>query len=120
MPKYGDIVLVIDMPSSAGSDPKTRPAVVVTKDTDLDAGKPIVVAGISTRKPGYAVDPWSVPMQYDPNRHPVTGLKADCSAFARWLVVIDLTRIKGPPIGRTPHLDMVRIAVILDRFKRQN
>jgi mRNA-degrading endonuclease toxin of MazEF toxin-antitoxin module len=52
MPREGDIVIVRDLLDPNGVNPKDRPCVVVTRNDDLNAGAPIVVAAISTLLPG--------------------------------------------------------------------
>jgi mRNA-degrading endonuclease toxin of MazEF toxin-antitoxin module len=114
VPSYGDIVIIDDLLDSNGVNRKSRPCVVVTSDQGLAAGEPIYVCAISTMLPG-PVPPDTVPMQYHPRRHPKTGLKTRCAAFARWVVEVDLDQTRQK-IGHVPPRDLQALAEMLDRI----
>ena len=114
MPSYGDIVIIDGLPDPNGVNPKSRPCVIVTADEAIAAGDPIHVVAISTMLPG-PVPPDAVPMQYHPRKHPRTGLRTRCAAFARWLVEVEPGRV-AHKIGHVPPRDLRALAEVLDRL----
>ncbi len=111
---YGRIVVVADMLDPNGVNPKDRPAVVVTPSDELDAGGPVIVAAISTLRPG-PVPEDHVPLPWHRQGHPRTGLKTNCAVVCRWLEKIDPSRI-ARVIGFVPGRKLEEIAATLARL----
>jgi mRNA-degrading endonuclease toxin of MazEF toxin-antitoxin module len=82
---------------------KTRPAVVVTPNDDIDAtGLADVVAITSTLQMPLADD--HVLLPWHPQGHPRTGLKRKCAAVCSWVVQVsvdDVETVAGSITGAT-------------------
>jgi len=90
--------LIVD---DAGN-PKKRPAVVLSNLEDINSGRPLVVAAISTQFDLNALPThWhKVPSQ--PGGHPDTGLDQPCVVKADWLCKIPQEDIDGSRVSRRP------------------
>ncbi len=111
---YGDIVIVDNLLDPNGVNAKSRPCIVVSRDEEIAAGGAVRVVAISTMLPG-PTPPDVVVMQYHSNRHPRTGLRNRCAAFARWMVEVEPAQISRK-IGFTPGRDLLALAEILARL----
>lgn len=84
---HGNIIL------DQGGTPKSRPVLVLSSQEDIDSGKPLVAAAISTK-----FDRQNCPknwflMDSHPTGHSVTGLDQPCVVKANWLVHVDQKNI---------------------------
>jgi hypothetical protein len=107
---YGDVI-VTDLLDPYGRNPKDRPAVVVTRTEDLDAGQPVFVIAVTTTLPEHLPDdyvriPWSRP------RHLRTGLDTKNTAVCHWLARVEGSQI-ARTIGRVPTRQLAEIALCL-------
>ncbi len=91
-PEQGRIVLVeVNDPQSRNA--KTRPAVIVSENDEIIAGRGIFCVAITGTLPDdLPVDCILIP--YHRNGHPRTGLKKRCAAMCNWLFEIEETQIK--------------------------
>ena len=112
--RYGQIVVVAGMLDPNGVNPKDRPAVVVTPSDELDAGGPVIVAAISTLRPG-SVPEDLVPLPWHPQGHVRTGLKTRCAVVCRWLERVQPSRIERV-IGIVPGRRLEEVAATLARL----
>ena len=112
--RYGQIVVVTGMVDPNGVNPKDRPAVVVTPSDELADGAPLIVAAISTLKPGPVPDD-HVPLPWHPQGHPRTGLKTNCAVVCRWLQVVEPPQV-ARIIGFVPGQRLEEVAATLSRL----
>lgn len=112
--RYGQIVVVTGMFDPNGVNPKDRPAVVVTPSNELDAGGPVIVAAISTLRPG-PVPEDHIPLPWHPQGHVRTGLKTNCAVVCRWLERVQPSRISRV-IGFVPGRRLEEVAAMLTRL----
>lgn len=85
--QQGSIVWV-NVSDQAGRNPKCRPAVVVTPDSEIKPGETIVVvAATSTFSRPLPTNRVAIPWQR--GRHPVTGLYKQCVAVCDWLLEVE-------------------------------
>ena len=91
----------------AGRNPKLRPAVIVTRTSEITATEPMVgVAVSSTFKQPLSASQNELPWQQ--GGHPVTGLNRRCVAVCEW--VIRFTTAEVESVGGTvPHSILLRI-----------
>jgi hypothetical protein len=79
-----------------GQNPKTRRVVVLTPDSALAAGFPVVVAGVTSTLPNpLTADFVKLPYKNPPGRHPKTGLTKEAAVLSTWVVAITLGDIRG-------------------------
>jgi hypothetical protein len=93
--RFADIIFA-EVLDPNGQNPKTRRVVVLTPDTELATGFPVVVAGVtgtlpSTRTAEYVKLPYKNP----PGRHPKTGLTKEAAVLCTWVVSITQNDVKG-------------------------
>ena len=115
--RYGQVVVVTDMLDPNGVNPKDRPAVVVSPSDELDAGRPVIVAAISTLRPGLVPED-HVPLPWHPHGHARTGLKTNCAVVCRWLEKVEPSRI-ARVIGIVPGRRLEEVAATLARLATQ-
>ncbi len=89
--RFGDIVLVslVDM---NGVNTKPRPAVVVSPNEVVSSGGPIVVVALTSTLPRVMTED-HVPLQWQHNKHPITGLNKPNAAVCNWLSVVQPDQI---------------------------
>src|SRR4051812_25378936 len=93
--RYAD-VLFAEVLDPNGQNPKTRRVVVLTPDTAIAAGYPIVAAGVTGTLPDpLSADYVRLPYKNPPGRHPKTGLTKDAAVLCTWIVPITKSDIKG-------------------------
>jgi hypothetical protein len=85
-----------EIPDPNGMNAKVRRVVVLTPDVALEAGYPLVVAGVTAALPDpltsdHVVLPWKNP----PGRHPKTGMTKRAAVLCTWLVQISRNDIQG-------------------------
>lgn len=107
--KQGSIVWV-EVHDQAGRNPKCRPAVVVTPDTEINGVDPVFVVAATTTfsKPLPAN---TVALPWHASKHPVTGLKKECVAVCDWIVEIQPSHIQTV-VGRCP------VAILTEILRR--
>lgn len=93
--RFADIVFA-EILDPNGQNPKTRRVVVLTPDSELAAGFPIVVAGVTGTFPDpLTADYVKLPYKNPPGRHPKTGLTKSAAVLCTWVVPITPNDIKG-------------------------
>ena len=79
-----------------GQNLKTRRVVVLTPDSALAAGFPIVVAGVTSTLPNpLTADFVKLPYKNPPGRHPKTGLTKEAAVLCTWIVTITANSVRG-------------------------
>ncbi len=79
-----------------GKNPKTRRVVVLTPDSALATGFPIVVAGVTSTLPDPLTSDYvKLPYKNPPGRHPKTGLTKAAAVLCTWIVEISRGDIRG-------------------------
>jgi mRNA-degrading endonuclease toxin of MazEF toxin-antitoxin module len=66
--------------------PKSRPALVLSSNADIQSGKPLVVAAISTKFDPKKLPSHWIPIPSQPGGHPDTGLDQPCVVKSNWMV----------------------------------
>lgn len=100
-PQLGSVIWVEVV--DANGFRKVRPAVIVSPTADIEAGRPVRAAAITTRLPtplpgDHVLLPW------DPQGRARSGLRRKCAAVASWLSEIspgDIREVVGilpPPV----------------------
>lgn len=89
--RQGQIVWV-EIRDSAGRNPKCRPAVVLTKTSEIHDGEPIVVVA-ATGRIDQPLPKHHVALPWMHSRHPVTGLYKPCVAVCDWLAEIEPSQV---------------------------
>jgi hypothetical protein len=70
--------------------------VVLTPDSELVAGFPIVVAGVTGTLPApLTADYIKLPCKNPPGRHPKTGLTKEAAVLCTWVVTMTPNDIRG-------------------------
>lgn len=70
-------------------NPKEHPALVLSSNEDIDSGRTLVVAAISTRVGSNPRPPQWFHIDWQRGGHPGTGLSRHCVVKADWLVSVD-------------------------------
>lgn len=111
-PKQGRIV-VVEAADPKGRNVKRRPAVIVTRTDDIQAGAPIDCVAITTAFPE---DPPEdcVPLSFNPGGRSRTGLKKRSAAICSWLFTITEAQIEKY-IGVVPPDQFQTILAYLDK-----
>jgi mRNA-degrading endonuclease toxin of MazEF toxin-antitoxin module len=106
--RYADIIFVKDVLDPGGRNPKQRRVVVLTPDTALAAGFPVVAAPVTSRLPPVlTADHVLLPFKNPPGtRHPATGLTRRAGVVRTWLVVVDPKDILPGRSGYVPPVNM--------------
>ncbi|HWE37778.1 MAG TPA: hypothetical protein VG406_14515 [Isosphaeraceae bacterium] len=106
--RYADILFVKDVLDPNGRNPKQRRVVVLTPDTALAAGFPIVAAPVTSQiPPVLTADHVILPFKNPPGtRHPATGLTRRAGIVRTWLVVVDPQDILPGRSGYVPPTNM--------------
>lgn len=91
-------VIWAEVTDRRGLDPKVRPLVVITKNSEIATNELIAAVAVSTRfsKPP---EDYEVPLPWSPGRHPLTGLYVECVAVCNWIESVSQAKIqafKGP------------------------
>jgi mRNA-degrading endonuclease toxin of MazEF toxin-antitoxin module len=73
---------------------KTRPAVIVTPDEEIQPDSDVWVVAISTQLDEAPADA-QVELPWERGGHPRTGLKERCAAVCTWLAKVAVTDIQG-------------------------
>ena len=93
--RFADIIFA-DVLDPNGRNLKTRRVVVLTPDSALAAGYPIVVAGVTGTLPTtLTADFVRLPYKNPPGRHPKTGLTKKAAVLCTWVVAITSRDIRG-------------------------
>jgi mRNA-degrading endonuclease toxin of MazEF toxin-antitoxin module len=105
--RYADIIFVDGVLDPDGRNPKHRRVVVLTPDTALAAGFPVVAAPVTSRvPPAPTADHVLLPFKNPPGtRHPATGLTRRAAIVRTWLVTVDPQNITGRS-GYVPSANM--------------
>ena len=114
VPRYGDIVIVVDLLDPQGRNPKDRACVVVTPTDRIRPDTLLDVVAITTK----LSDPLPsdhVSLPWHPSRHPRTGLTMRNAAVCTWLDAVEPTRAVRI-IGRVPGRQLAQIATNLERL----
>ncbi len=95
--RFADIIFARDVLDPSGRNPKERRVVVLTPDTQLAQGFPIVAAAVTGTIPpvlpaDYVLLPYSNPLG---TRHPKTGTTKKAAVVCTWLITIDPSNITG-------------------------
>jgi mRNA-degrading endonuclease toxin of MazEF toxin-antitoxin module len=95
--RFADILFVDNVLDPNGQNPKTRRVVVLTPDSALATGSPIVAAAVTGTLPDpltadYVVLPYKNPPG---TRHPRTGLTKKAAVLCTWLVTVDPNDVSG-------------------------
>jgi hypothetical protein len=95
--RYADIIFAQNVLDPTGQNPKNRRVVVLTPDTELAAGFPIVAAGITgTLPPVITSDYVLLPYKNPPGtRHPKTGLTKQAAVLCTWIITVDPSDVSG-------------------------
>jgi hypothetical protein len=95
--RYADIIFAQNVCDPAGQNPKNRRVVVLTPDTELATGFPIVAAGITgTLPPVITSDYVLLPYKNPPGtRHPKTGLTKRAAVLCTWVIIVDPSDVLG-------------------------
>lgn len=106
---YADIIFANNVFDPSGQNPKSRRVVILTPDTHLAAGYPVVAAGITSSLHNITADHVLLPYKNPPGtKHPVTGLIVKSAVLCSWLVIVDPNDISGVS-GFTPPSNMFLI-----------
>jgi hypothetical protein len=93
--RFADIIFA-EVLDPNGQNLKTRRVVVLTPDTELASGLPIVVAGVTGTLPNpLTLDYVKLPYKNPPGRHPKTGLTKQAAVLCTWVIPITHDAIKG-------------------------
>jgi hypothetical protein len=93
--RFGDIIFA-EVLDPNGQNLKTRRVVVLTPDSELAAGFPIVVAGVTGTLPDPLTSDYvKLPYKNPPGRHPKTGLTRKAAVVSTWVISIAPNDIKG-------------------------
>ena len=93
--RFADL-LFARVPDSNGQNPKIRRVVVLTPDSALTAGYPIVVAGVTGTLPSpLTADYVLLPYKNPPGRHPKTGMTKRAAVLCTWILPIIPAEIQG-------------------------
>jgi hypothetical protein len=105
--RYADIIFVNGVLDPNGQNPKHRRVVVLTPNTALAAGFPIVAAPVTSQLPPIlTADHVLLPFKNPPGtRHPATGLTRRAAIVRTWLVMVDPQNITGRS-GYVPSANM--------------
>src|SRR4051812_3258983 len=106
--RYADIIFVNHVLDPNGQNPKRRRVVVLTPNTALAAGFPIVAAPVTTQiPPVLTADHVLLPFKNPPGtRHPATGLTRRAGIVRTWLVVVQPQDILPGRSGYVPPTNM--------------
>jgi mRNA-degrading endonuclease toxin of MazEF toxin-antitoxin module len=111
-PEQGRIILA-EVADPDGRSVKTRPAVIVSRTDEIQAGGGIVCVAISSSIPNKLPDDWIL-LPFHPAGKTRTGLKRRCAAKCNWLFEINEDRIVKY-IGVVPPLELDKILACLDK-----
>ncbi len=93
--RFADIIFA-EILDPNGRNPKTRRAVVLTPDSELAAGFPIVVAAVTATLPNpLTADYVKLPYKSSPDRHPKTGLTKEAAVLCTWVFSLSRNDICG-------------------------
>ena len=93
--RFADIIFA-EVLDPNGQNLKTRRVVVLTPDSALAAGFPIVVAGVTGTLPNPLTAEFvRLPYKNPPGRHPKTGMTKEAAVLCTWIVAISPTEIRG-------------------------
>jgi mRNA-degrading endonuclease toxin of MazEF toxin-antitoxin module len=93
--RFADIIFA-SMPDPNGQNRKIRRAVVLTPDSALAAGWPIVVAAVTGTLPNpLTPDYVKLPYKNPPGRHPKTGLTKEAAVLCTWVSAVAPNDIHG-------------------------
>lgn len=108
--RFADIIFAHQIPDPHGRNAKTRRVVVLTPDSALRAGFPIVVAAVTGTLPTpLGADYVLLPYKNPPGtRHPKTGLTKKAAVLCTWLVLVDRGNVAGRS-GFVPPAAMILI-----------
>lgn len=89
--RFADIIFANDVLDPPGQNPKTRRVVVLTPDTAIATGYPIVAAALTgTLPPTLTADYVPLPYKNPPGTvHPKTGPTKRAAILCTWRVVVD-------------------------------
>ena len=116
-PELGRLIWA-DFTDPQGKDSGRHPAVIVTKTADIEAGKPIYVAVISTKdKYCKAEDRMELKWSNQPGGHPITKLRRRCWVMYKWIVPIaenDIQGYAGKLYGTVLNTILTRVGQLLE------
>lgn len=110
--KLGDIVEVEQMLDPRGQNPKTRPAVILTKSTEIEASETLVVAAISSSHIPEKLPEDLVELPFADGGKCKTGLTRKSVIACRWMAEIPKSRILRR-LGGVPGDKMKQVAAFL-------
>ncbi len=89
-------ILFAHLPDPNGRNPKIRRVVVLTPDSAMAAGYPIVVATVTGTLPNpLTADYVRLPYKNPPGRYPKTGLTKEAAVLCTWIAPVSLQDIRG-------------------------
>ena len=104
-------IVWVEVTDPRGANPKCRPVVLLTRDAEIVPGALLQGAAITT-----FIDPAlaeiSVPLPWDRNGHPKTGLNKPNVALCNWVVTFTADKIEEVA-GIVPGKYLIRIDTIL-------
>jgi mRNA-degrading endonuclease toxin of MazEF toxin-antitoxin module len=86
-------IVWVELLDPQGRNPKCRPAVIVTPDTDIAPAGEVWVVAISTQMEEAPAEV-QVELPWDRRGHPRTGLKERSAAVCTWLEKVPVSSIK--------------------------
>jgi mRNA-degrading endonuclease toxin of MazEF toxin-antitoxin module len=87
-------IVIASVPDPAGGNPKERPLVVISSTVDVEAGKPVVAAAISTQF-AEPLAPTEVRLPFHPKGSARTGLTKPCVAKCNWLCTLQQSAVRA-------------------------
>jgi hypothetical protein len=79
---------------------RSHPCLVLSSQAGIDAGKPLIVAGITSSFNPRKLPPEWIKMPHQPGGHPETSLYKPCVVKANWLVnITDRAEIENESDG---------------------
>jgi hypothetical protein len=95
--RYADIVFARNVVDPLGQNPKHRRVVVLTPNTALAAGSPIVAAGITGTLPPVITSHYVLlPYKNPPGtKHAKTGLTRRAAVLCTWVIIVDPDDVSG-------------------------
>jgi mRNA-degrading endonuclease toxin of MazEF toxin-antitoxin module len=99
-------IVIATVQDPRGTDPKTRPIVILSSNEDIAAGKPVKGVAVTTQQ----TDPSeSVELPWHRQRHSRTGLREQCRAHCKWIIQVDQSDVQRI-IGVVPGAQFLEIA----------
>jgi len=86
-------IVWVELLDPQGRNPKCRPAVIVTPDSDLRDDGEVWVVAISSRLDETPAEA-QVTLPWDRRGHPRTGLKERCAAVCTWMEKVSAASIQ--------------------------